>query len=90
MAEGNENDGKTVSRPPGHWKIEMLFDFHLDDWLIMQSCDLSIQHGDHWTKITGFLEDISAVYGLLNNLKDRGIPFTRLSLVQAPLASEGD
>lgn len=63
------------------WDIKVQVNNHLDDWLLDCFEGLQITNKEDGTSIiTGQLNDMSAVYGLILQLRDLGIPILTLNV----------
>lgn len=70
------------------WSIQVYSETHLDDWIEDCFAGLNIVHKeDGSSQITGELPDLPAVYGLILQLRDKGICLLSLQVERKMMPS---
>ncbi|RQD75770.1 MAG: hypothetical protein D5R97_05550 [Candidatus Syntrophonatronum acetioxidans] len=70
----HKNFTKGLNPDSFSWKIRVETAAHIDSWMADCFNGLNIEHRDKGTTvITGFLADLPAVYGLILQMRDRGV-----------------
>ncbi len=80
-----KNNHSRISTGAYVWQVRVRSEAHLDDWLKDYFGELNMSHEkDGSTLLTGELPDMSAVYGLILQLRDTGIVLISLQVERKP------